>query len=291
MVFEAFVALRYLRARRKQTFLSIISFLSMAGVGLGVCALIVVLSVMSGFETELKRKILGLNAHVTLFKAGDALERPQMVVDKALKDPQVTAASPFVYGQIMIVSDSAASGAIVRGIDLPKAIEAKELERTMIRGQLRNLSRSRADGLPGVVLGSALAQRLLAHVGSVVNLVNPLGEDTPVGRAPKSEPFRVVGLFESGMYQYDSALCYVSLSSAQDLMLLGKAVSGVEVLVKDIYQAGEVARRLGKVLGPLYFARDWMAVNHSLFSALKLEKFTMFVILILIVFGGGLRHR
>jgi lipoprotein-releasing system permease protein len=283
MAFEVFVALRYLRARRKQAFLSIISFLSMAGVGLGVCALIVVLSVMSGFETELKRKILGLSAHVTLFRAGEAISRPQMVVDKILKDPAVTAAAPFVYGQVMIVADFAASGALLRGITLPGGLEMAGLERSIIRGRIQDLQGLGKDGLPGVFLGSALAQRLAVHMGSVVNLVNPLGEDTPVGRVPKSEPFKVVGIFESGMYQYDSALCYVSLRSAQDLMLLGRAVSGVEILVKDIYQADKVARRLGQALGPLYFARDWMAVNHSLFSALKLEKFTMFVILILIV--------
>lgn len=283
MSFEVLVALRYLRARRKQTFISIISLLSMVGVGLGVCTLVVVLSVMSGAESELKRKILGMNAHVMIYKAGEVMDQPQAVLAKLRRMPGVSQAAPFAYGQVMVVSGSGASGAILRGIDLSGALESLDLQRVITHGSLAALAGKDGRGVPGVLLGEALARRLAVHQGDVVNLINPLGEDTPVGRAPKSEPFRVAGVFRSGMYQYDSSLCYVSLTAAQGFLDLGQAVSGVEFKVDDIYAADAIGRRAAETLGPLYYARDWMTMNHSLFSALKLEKITMFVILILIV--------
>ena len=283
MTFEVLVALRYLRARRKQTFISLISLLSMAGVALGVCALIVVLSVMGGFEGQLKEKILGLNSHVMIFKLSGQIDDQDRVRQQALADPEVVAATPYVYGQVMIISSAGATGAILRGIELPSALKVIDLAKTMTLGKAENLRPETGGGLPGILVGGALARKLGVGPGSVVNVVNPLGEETPVGRAPKSEPFRVVGMFDSGMYQYDSTLCYVSLEAAQDFFMLGRAVNGVEMRVRDIYRADQVGRRLTRELGPRYFARDWMAANHNLFAALRLEKITMFVILILIV--------
>lgn len=283
MTFETMVALRYLRARSKKTFLSLISLLSMLGVGLGVCALIVVLSVMSGAERELRSKILGLSANIMLYQAGGAIQHPAQVLKKALADPQVTAGAPFIMGQVMVISDSGANGAILRGLDLPGGLKVLDLTRIMVQGSVLELGRADPEGLPGVVLGSALARRLAVNRGSVVTLLNPLGEDTPVGRAPKSEPFKVVGVFESGMYQYDASLCFISLPMAQEFMNMGSGVSGLELNVRDIYGADKTARRVAAELGPLFYARDWMTMNHSLFSALKLEKIAMFVILILIV--------
>jgi lipoprotein-releasing system permease protein len=283
MSYEVLVALRYLRARRKQAFISLISLLSMAGVALGVCTLIVVLSVMSGAEAELTRKILGLNAHVGVHRAGGVMDGSGRVVEQAQADPQVVHAAPVVHGQVMVVSSASASGAILRGVAPADAAEVLDLERMMVMGRVADLDAAGPEGLPGVLLGAALARRLGASVGQAVNLINPVGEDTPVGRVPKSEPFRVAGVFRSGMYQYDSSLCYVSLRAAQRFLGLGSAVTGVELQVADIYLADRVARRLGDRLGPLYYAQDWMSMNHSLFSALKLEKITMFVILILIV--------
>lgn len=283
MSFEVLVALRYLRARRKQTFISIISLLSMVGVGLGVCTLIVVLSVMSGAENELKRKILGMNAHVMLYRAGDVMDDPDKVIAQARQVPGVVQGAPFAYGQVMVVSGAGASGAIMRGIKVAGALETLDLQKVITQGSLQALDQPDPEGLPGVLLGEALARRLSVRRGAVVSLINPLGEDTPVGRVPKSEPFRVVGTFRSGMYQYDSSLCYVSLKAAQQFLDLGSAVSGVELKVDDIYAADDIGRRVTEALGPLYFSRDWMTMNHALFSALKLEKIAMFVILILIV--------
>jgi lipoprotein-releasing system permease protein len=283
MSYEVLVALRYLRARRKQAFISLISLLSMAGVALGVCTLIVVLSVMSGAEAELTRKILGLNAHVSLYRAGNFVDQPARVVEAARAHPQVVHAAPVVHGQVMVVSSASASGAILRGVEPDDAAEVLDLERMMVSGRVADLRSPGPEGLPGVLVGAALARRLGISVGQAVNLINPVGEDTPVGRVPKSEPFRVAGVFRSGMYQYDSSLCYVSLRAAQRFLGLGPAVTGVELKVRDIYRADAVAREVGQKLGPLYYAQDWMTLNHSLFSALKLEKITMFVILILIV--------
>lgn len=283
MSFEVLVALRYLRARRKQNFISIISLLSMVGVGLGVCALVVVLSVMSGAESELKRKILGMNAHVMVYRAGEVMDHAQKVIDKARQVPGVVQGAPFAYGQIMVVSGSGASGAIIRGIKVASALETLDLQKVITQGSVQALDQPDADGLPGILLGGALASRLSVRPGGVVTLLNPLGEDTPVGRVPKSEPFRVVGTFRSGMYQYDSSLCYVSLRAAQNFLDLGEAVSGVELKVDDIYAAEKIGREVAQALGPMYYARDWMTMNHALFSALKLEKIAMFVILILIV--------
>lgn len=283
MNFETMVALRYMRARRRHTFISLITLLSMAGVGLGVCALVVVLSVMGGFESEVKNKILGLNAHIMIFKSGDQLENYDYVIRTARQDPEVLEATPYVYGQVMVVGRSGATGVVVRGIDLPGALKVIDLEGTMKQGAAQDLIPSASGDLPGIILGSAIARRLGAYPGQVVNLLNPLGEETPVGRAPKSEPFRVVGVFESGMYQYDSSLCYISLAAGQELLGLGRAVNGVELKVADVYRADVVGQRVSQTLGPAYFSRDWMVMNQNLFAALKLEKITMFVILILIV--------
>jgi lipoprotein-releasing system permease protein len=283
MSFEVLVALRYLRARRKQTFISVISLLSMVGVALGVCTLIVVLSVMSGAESELKRKILGMNAHVMLYRAGDMMDEADKVIAKARKVPGVVQGAPFAYGQVMVVSGTGASGAIMRGIRVADALETLDLQKVITQGSLKALDQSDAKGIPGVLLGEALARRLSVRRGAVVSLINPLGEDTPVGRVPKTEPFRVVGTFRSGMYQYDSSLCYVSLGAAQQFLDMGSAVSGVELKVDDIYAADAIGGRVTETLGPMYFSRDWMTMNHALFSALKLEKIAMFVILILIV--------
>lgn len=283
MRFEVFLAFRFLRARQ-YAFINLITILSMAGVALGVCALIVVLSVMSGFQDEFTKKIVGMNSHVTIYKAGGVIERPQAVVDELSRMPQVTGVSPIVYGQVMLVAPAAASGAIVYGLKAPDSSKAKELAQHMVAGDLARLAKPLSDGLWGVVMGSALARRLGLGVGSVVNAINPLGEDTPVGRAPKTEPFQVVGIFESGLYQFDSSIVFMGLAAGQRFLDLGQGVSGMEVMLKDLYQAPRMAQDIGRQLGPMYFARDWISTNKNLFAALKLEKIAMFVILILIVF-------
>lgn len=283
MRFEVFLALRFLRARQ-HAFINLITILSMAGVALGVCALIVVLSVMNGFQDEFTKKIVGMNSHVTVYRAGGVIDNPQAVVDKLSHMPQVKGVSPIVYGQVMLVAPAAASGAIVYGLEALNSPKAHELAAHITEGKLAALARPTAGGLWGLVVGSALARRLGLGTGSVVNVINPLGEDTPVGRAPKSEPFEVVGIFESGLYQFDSSIAFVGLAAGQRFLGLGQGVSGMEVMLRDLYQAPRMAQEIERALGPLYFARDWISTNKNLFAALKLEKIAMFVILILIVF-------
>ncbi|MEW5913854.1 MAG: lipoprotein-releasing ABC transporter permease subunit [Thermodesulfobacteriota bacterium] len=283
MRFEAFLAFRYLRARGRHAFINLITLLSMAGVALGVCALIVVLSVMGGFQDEITRKILGMSSHLTIYQAGGAITHPDRVLKLARQQPGVKAAAPYVYGQVMLVSSGGATGALLSGLDVPLAKQVKNLESSLVQGKLSDLDRPTPRGLWGIILGSRLANKLGLHLGMVVNVINPLGEETPVGRAPKSEPFQVVGIFESGLYFYDAGSCYVGLAAAQEFLGLGRGVNGVEVALKDIYQAPLIGRQLASKLGPLFFAQDWMSANHSLFAALKLEKLAMFIILILIV--------
>ncbi len=282
MRLELFVALRYLRARRKQTFISLITFLSMAGVALGVCALVVVLSVMGGFERELRTRILGLNSHLALLVAGSSVQQPQRVLKMVQSDPQVTAATPFVEGQAMLVTRGAASGAIVRGLKLPEGLKVLEVEGLIKRGRLTDLGKTDPP-IPGLVLGVDLARRLGLDVGSILTVISPLGQETPLGRAPKSEPFKVVALFESGMYQFDAAICFMSYAKSQDFFEMGSAATGIEAKVADIYQARKVGLRLARRLGPLFYSYDWITRNAPLFAALKLERLTMFIILILIV--------
>lgn len=283
MNFETFLALRYLRARGRHAFINLITLLSMAGVALGVCALIVVLSVMGGFQDQITQKILGMGSHLTIYRAGGTIADPERVVNIARQEPGVKAAAPFAYGQVMLVSPGGATGALLSGLEVPLARKVKNLEPSLVQGRLDDLTRRTGRGLWGIILGSRLASKLGLRLGSVVNVINPLGEETPVGRAPKSEPFQVVGIFESGLYPYDAGYSYVDLKAAQEFLGLGREVNGVEVSLTDIYQAPQVGSRLTAKLGPLYFPRDWMSANHSLFAALKLEKFAMFVILILIV--------
>jgi lipoprotein-releasing system permease protein len=283
MNFEAFLALRYLRARGRHAFINLITLLSMAGVALGVCALIVVLSVMGGFQEEITSKILGMGSNLTIYQAGGSIADPQRVMKIASQEPGVKAVAPYVYGQVMLVSGGGATGAMLSGLDVARAKKVKNLEPTMVRGSLSDLSQPTERGLWGIILGSRLASKLGLRPGMVVNVINPLGEETPVGRAPKSEPFEVVGIFESGLFLYDSGSSYVGLKAAQEFLDMGHAVSGVQIALDDIYQAAEMGRSLAGKLGPLFFTRNWMSDNHSFFAALKLEKFAMFVILILIV--------
>ena len=282
MNFEAQLALRFLRARQ-HTFINLITLLSMAGVALGVCALIVVLSVMNGFQNEFTKRIIGMNSHLTIYKLGGSIDRPDKVLGLLRAQPGVAGATPIVYGQVMLVAPSAASGAIVYGLE-PSSLKARELANHLVEGSMEGLGQKGRDGLWRVVVGSALARRLGLSTGSVVSVINPLGEETPVGRAPKSEPFEVAGVFESGLYQFDSSILFMGLKAAQGFLDLGQGVSGVEVSLDDLYQAPKAAGELGRLLGPLYFARDWISANKNLFAALQLEKIAMFVILILIVF-------
>jgi lipoprotein-releasing system permease protein len=281
--YELFIGLRYLKAKRKQTFISIITFISVCGVMLGVTALIVVLAVMDGFGHEIREKILGANAHIFLYKYGSGIRDYQKVMEQVEAVPGVRAAAPFASAQVMLSSRGGVAGAFVRGIDPPREKEVSRLQQSITEGDISGLNRDKQERLPGIIVGTELAKNLSLFVGDPVTVISPLGDMTPVGMTPRVKRFRVAGVFEFGMFDYDSTFAYISLSSAQEFLRIGEAVTTIEIAVKDIYQAGAIAERIEEKLGSAYFTKDWMEMNQKLFSALKLEKLMMFILLSLIV--------
>ncbi|HEU6436326.1 MAG TPA: lipoprotein-releasing ABC transporter permease subunit [Nitratidesulfovibrio sp.] len=295
MSFELFVALRYLFARRRQTFISVISVTSILGVALGVASLIVVLGVMNGFTTDLRDKILGANAHGIVMSADRTglADAPQLI-DKIRQVEGVRGATPFIYSEVMLSTPHGVKGLVLRGIDPQTAPSVLGILSNMKKGDVADLApRAGADGSfsgpPGVIIGEELAQRLGVVVGSRVNLLSPAGQKTSAGFAPRIRAFMVVGVFSTGMFEYDSSLGFVSLDAARDVLGLPEgSISGVELAVTDVYKADAVAERVTRAVGgyPLY-TRHWMEMNANLFAALKLEKTAMAVILVLIVLVGS----
>ncbi|NWF55804.1 MAG: lipoprotein-releasing ABC transporter permease subunit [Syntrophaceae bacterium] len=284
MRYELFISLRYLKAKRKQVFISVITFLSMAGVGLGVMALVVVLSVMRGFEDDLKGKILGTNAHLVVLQHGAPIRDYRDILQKVKGVEGVVAATPFIFTQAMITSESNAHGIVLRGIDPLTAGGVINIETTLKKGTLADLEeKGNSSGHPGVFIGKELAQNLGVMLEDTVVVVSPLGALAPMGLGPPMKKFQIKGIFDSGMYEYDTTLAYISLKSAQKFLNMEDAVSGVEVKVRDLYGVKEIARKVQKELGFPFWTKDWMQMNRSLFAALKLERTVMFIILVLIV--------
>jgi lipoprotein-releasing system permease protein len=280
---EYFIGLKYLLAKRKQTFISIITAISISGVAVGVMALIIVLAVMNGFEREVKDRILGATAHVHVTSLEGSVADPFALAKRVDAMDGVIAASPYLFSQVMISSGTASTGAILRGVDIPTIGKVTRLPRDIRKGRLEDLAKKTASGLPGIILGKELAANLGVSPGDLVEILVPGGNITPMGAFPGIARFRVAGLSESGMYEYDSSFTYVSLEEAGRLMGMEGRATGVEVKVDDIYQAGRIATRIREELGYPYWAKDWMQSNRNLFSALKLEKVVMFIILVLIV--------
>ena len=284
MRYEFIIGFRYLKAKRKQVFISIITFLSIGGVALGVTALIVVLSVMGGFEDDLKKKILGTNAHLVIFQQGSAMRDYWEIARKVDSIPGVVAAAPFIFTQAMLTSESNTQGIILRGIDPDTARRVINIGDTVKKGDLMSLrGKVKTREPPGIILGKELAQNLGVMLGDTIVVVSPMGALAPMGLGPPMKKFRITGIFESGMYEYDSSMAYISLESAQKFLSMKDTVSGIEVRVRDIYDVKNIAQKIRKALGFPFWTKDWMQMNRSLFSALKLERTVMFIILVLIV--------
>jgi len=290
MPYEIFIGLRYLKAKRKAAFISIITVISTAGVALGVMALIIVLAVMTGFEEDLKDKILGTNAHIVVLKTNGGIADYQQLVDKLKGFKGVVAATPFIYSQVMITNGKNVSGVVLRGVEAKTDVTVTNLHKAMIEGRLSDLARVESVPLagseppvPGLIVGKELAKNLNLYVGDTVNVVSPLGNITPLGMVPKMKRFRVVGVFHSGMFEYDSTLAYVALGEAQAFLGLDNTVTGIQLKVDDVYRTGGIVRLINRDLGFPYYARDWMQMNKNILFALKTEKMVMFIILTLIV--------
>ncbi|MGA2333169.1 MAG: lipoprotein-releasing ABC transporter permease subunit [Syntrophales bacterium] len=291
MSFEFFISLRYLRAKRKQIFVSIITFISIAGIFLGVAALIIVLAVMNGFETDLRNKILGINSHVVLMQYTGAMKDYQKVMNDVEQVDGVVASTPFIFSQAMLRNEGRTSGVILRGMSVDSAFKVINLGK-MHEGNVDNLSEKQRSTiglskdtsmLPGIVIGKELAKNMGLLLFDPVSIISPMGISTPMGMVPRMKKFVVVGIFDSGFYEYDSTLAYISLKDCQEFLNLGERVTGLEIKVNDIYKANIIAKSLEKKLGFPFWARNWMEMNKNLFSALRLEKRVMFIILSLIV--------
>jgi len=282
MRYEWFIGLRYLKAKRKQTFISIITLISIIGFALGVWALIVVLAVMSGFEKTLKEKILGTQAHLVVLKTNqEGMDQYEEVVKEVEQVKGVVSATPFILSQVMLSSESNVFGVVLNGIDPDRVGKVIELAHNMKAGRLQDL---KAEGeSPGIILGVELAKRLGVSINDPIQVISPLGTVTPMGMMPKMKRFRVVGIFYSGMYDFDNTLAYISISSAQKFLNMDSRVTGIEIKTDDIYKVKKIGKEIRQKLGFPFWTRDWMEMNRNLFSALKLEKVAMFIILVLIV--------
>jgi lipoprotein-releasing system permease protein len=287
--YELFLSLRYLRAKRRYRSVSVITVISTAGVAVGVMALIVVMAVMSGFEFDLRSKILGTNAHIWVLRYGErGIEEPAAALAAVRQVPGVTAASAFTYNEVLLTAAGRTAGTVLRGIDLASALEVTEFRKTIktTSADLAEALRSRQPVFPpdGILLGSHLAATLGVGVGSAVDVLLPLGGDlSPLGVVPRMRRFTVAGVFQVGFAEFDSKLAMIGIPSAQALFRMGAAVSGIEVRVTDIYQAAGVAEAIRARLQFPYFTRTWMELNRNFFSALRVERIVMFIILTMIV--------
>ena len=295
MRYELFLSLRYLRARRREVFVSLITMISMIGVMIGVMTLNIVLAVMTGFEEDLRDRILGFNPHVVVSSLQGLVDGYADVVDAVRQVPDVVAAAPFVYSQVMASAGQNVSGVLVRGVDPALASAVVDIAAYLSSGEIERLGRKQEfafqnEGtvhtaqLSGVLIGHELARQLGVSVSDPIKIISPLSTTPgPLGLVPRVKRFVIVGVFDSGMFEYDSALVYMALADAQRFFTLGEQVTGVEVRVQDVYQAQAVARELEGRLGFPYTARDWTEINRNLFAALSLEKTVYFIVLLLIV--------
>ncbi len=284
--FEWFVSRRYLRAKRKQKFISLITVISILGVAVGVLALIVVLSVYTGFTEGLRDQIIGVNAHGMVQRFGTTIKAPDTVRKKIETVDGVTATTPNIYGQALITARGGSTGIALRGIDPQSAGKVIQIDRKMIAGQLTDLATS--GNLPGIVLGTEIARRLRVTVGEKVRLLAPNGPLSPMGVLPKIRTCILVGIFETGMYEYDSTMGYITLDTARSLAGMPQGVHSIEIRVNEVDRADKTLATVGKVLGNQYSARDWMQLNQNLFAALKLEKVGIFIALDLIILVAAL---
>ncbi|HKH98730.1 MAG TPA: FtsX-like permease family protein [Candidatus Sulfotelmatobacter sp.] len=316
MRFELFIASRYLRAKRRQAFIGIITGISIAGVAAGVASLVIALAINNGFRQDLQQRLLGSTSHISLQRiADDGIKDWPALMDRLSKQPHVVAAAPAIFEQVLISRGPRARGAVLKGMipryerkvgDLLTTVKegsAAELEESVARAPSPAQPESetsaaspdslaaveqRVAAMPPIVLGKDMADNLGATVGSVVLVTSPQGELTPFGMVPKYNRFRVAGIFNSGFFDYDSSWAFVRLSDAQQLFGLGNLISVIEFKVDDIYQADVLSRALEDSAGKGFMATNWMEQNKALFRALRLERVVTFITIGLIVFVAAL---
>ncbi|MEO5330669.1 MAG: lipoprotein-releasing ABC transporter permease subunit [Magnetococcus sp. YQC-5] len=275
--YEWLIGLRYLRAKRSEFFISVITFLSMGGVALGVAALITVLAVMTGFREELQKQILGVTSYVTVRALSGNMDPYQHVMEKAATVQGVTAVAPYIANQAMISNLGRSSGVVLRGIDPVLEAKVSSLARNIKQGTLQDMPAY------GIIIGKRLAQHLEVALHDTVTLTVAVGTLTAGSPMPHMKRFKVVGIFDSGMFEYDNALAYISLVDAQRLLRMDDTVTGVELKTVTPEIAFTVSKELRQILGSAFWVQDWMEMNRNFFRALQMQKAVMFVILLLVV--------
>ena len=279
MRYELLIGLRYTRAKRRNHFISFISMISMLGIALGVAALIVVLSVMNGFQKELRTRILGVASHIQISTDSNELPDWSTIATKAAQHKQVQGAAPYVQAQGLLSYDQTVRGTVVRGILPTEEEKVADFEQHMKIGSLEKLK----PGEFGIILGADLARALRAFEGDKVTLIAPQGTNTPAGMLPRLKQFTVVGVFEVGMFEYDNGLALIHMNDAQRLYQMGENVSGVRLKLDDLFAAPRVARELYGLFQADVYINDWTRSHANFFRAVQIEKNMMFLILLLIV--------
>lgn len=279
--YELFVGLRYTRAKRKNHFISFISMTSMVGIALGVAALIIVLSVMNGFQAELRNRILGVASHIEITEFTNQLSQWPALAAQVQEQPNIKASAPYIMAQGMLSNGQAVQGALIRGVLPSEEDKVADLGKSMKVGKLDDLE----PGAFNIILGSDLAYTLGVNVGEKIVLMAPQGQFTPTGVVPRIKQFTVVGLFQIGMYEYDSGLALIHLQDAAKLYRMGDQVSGLRLKIDNLFDAPAMTAELTKSLTPLgaYYITDWTQQHANFFKAIQLEKRVMFIILTLIV--------
>lgn len=284
MSFSLFISKRYLLAPRKQTFISVISIISVLGVMIGVGSLIITLGIMNGFTTDLRDKILGSDAHAVLLPYGHLMSDNKALEAAVAGVPGVSAVTPFIYSEVMVSSGGGAKGLKLRGIDPATVRSVLKLLRSLPAESVNALKERPDADFPGIIIGKELADMLRVKVGDAINLLSPTGQRGAAGFTSRVLTFEVVGIFASGMFDVDSSMGFISLDEARGLLgMPAGMITGLEISVDDVYQADIIAREVVKVVGGEYFARDWKETNVSLFAALKMEKMGMSIVLCMIV--------
>ncbi len=284
MRFELFIAARYLRAKRRQAVIGIITGISVAGVAAGVASLIIALAITNGMRRDLQSRLLGSTAHVDLMRvAGDGIRNWRPLLDRLIALPHVTAASPGLYGQVLISRGARSGGGLLKGIQPTRERTVSDLLQAVNKGSAAALESRVQTVLPPVVLGSDMAETIGASVGDSVLVTSPQGELTPLGLVPKYQRFQLTGIFHSGFYQYDSSYGFIRLTDAQRLFSEPDLISVVSFKVDDLYHADTIGHAIEQAAGPGFQATNWMDQNRELFRALQLEQVVTFIVIALIV--------
>ncbi len=288
MRFELFVALRYLKAKRRQSVISVVTIISIIGVTAGVCALVVALAINNGFREELEKSLLGATANVNLLRSkNDGIRDYEALTVRLSRLPHVVACAPALYGEVLASFRSRASGIVLKGIDPQREVHVGDLLLKLREGSLEGLSQTFADADP-IILGKELAKSLGAYVGNTILITSPQGYLTPQGLFPKYRHFRVVGVFDSGFYDFDATWTFTNLPAAQRLLDLADVASVIEFKIDNIYLAPSVAEEIRAAAGKGFETTTWMEQNHSLLSALRLERLVTILTIGLIVVVAAL---